>query len=74
MDTLTDPRTALWERRKVTTEKLATLTLYRATLCGCDRCHDSDRIEEMGALSARATEAINELGNQICERKPTCAP
>ena len=68
MDTLTDPRTALWERRKVTTEKLATLRAYQGALCGCDRCNDSDRIEELGALITRATEAIAELGNQICER------
>lgn len=67
---LLDPRQALWQQRKATTEKLATLRMYQGTLCGCLRCNDSDRIEELAALIARATEAVNDLGNRICEREP----
>ena len=52
--TLLDPRLALWRQRKVTTEKLATLRMYRASMCGCSRCNDSDRIEELDALIHRA--------------------
>ena len=68
--TLADPRTALWQRRKVTTEKLAMLRMYRASLCGCQRCNDADRIEELDALIHRAVEAVDKLNDQICEREP----
>ena len=66
--TLADPRVALWERRKVTAEKLAAMRTYSGTLCGCDRCGDAELIEEQAALIARAVEALEELGNLICER------
>ena len=68
--TLADPRVALWQQRKTAVEKRALLAMYRGALCGCSRCNDSDRIEELGALIARATEAIAELSNRICERTP----
>jgi len=63
--TLLDPRLTLWERRKVTLEKLATLRTYRASLCGCARCGDSDRIEELDALIRRAVESVDEMNNKI---------
>ena len=72
MLTATDPRVTLWQQRKVAVEKRALLAMYLGTLCGCTRCNDADRIEELGALIARATEAIAELSNRICERAPTC--
>ena len=67
--TLANPRLALWDLRKAVVRKRALLEMYRSTLCGCSRCNDSDRIEELGALIQRATEAIADLGNQICERR-----
>ena len=70
--TLANPRLALWDLRKAVVEKRALLVMYQGTLCGCSRCNDADRIEELGALIVRATEAITELGNRICERTPTC--
>jgi len=63
--TLLDPRVALWERRKVTLAKLATLRMYRASMCGCQRCNDADRIEELDALIRRAVEAVDEMNNKI---------
>ena len=72
MSTTTLTRAALWERRKTATAKLATLRTYQGTLCGCARCGDSSRIEELAALIARATQAVDELGNRYCERTPTC--
>ena len=71
--TLTDPRLALWRRRKVTLEKLATLRMFRGALCGCTRCNDSDRIEELDALIHRAVEGVDKITNRICERA-TCTP
>ena len=68
--TLLDPRLALWRQRKVTLEKLATLRMYRASMCGCQRCNDSDRIEELDAMIRRAVEAVDEITNRICEREP----
>ena len=68
MLTLTDPRLTLWRQRKVTTEKLATLRMYRASLCGCTHCNDADRIEELDALIHRAVEAVDEMNDRICER------
>ena len=68
--TLVDPRLALWQRRKVTIEKLATLRMYRASQCGCQRCNDSDRIEELDALIKRAVEAVDKMNDKICEREP----
>ena len=66
--TLTLTRQDAWARRKVTSEKLALMREYSGTLCGCDRCGDADLIEEQAALIQRATEAIAELGERICQR------
>ena len=73
MLTLTDPRFALWEQRRTTLVKLAELRMFRGALCGCTRCNDSDRIEELDSLIARAVEAVDEITNRICERA-TCTP
>ena len=70
---LADTKVALWGQRKTAMTKRATLALFRGTLCGCTQCGDSDRIEEIDALITRATEAIDELGNRICERTLTCS-
>lgn len=70
--TLADPKVALWGQRRAAMTKRATLVMFRGTLCGCSRCNDSDRIEEIDALICRATQAIDELGNRYCERTPTC--
>ena len=68
--TLADPRLALWQQRRATLVKLAELRMFRGALCGCPRCNDSDRIEELDALIARAVEAVDEITNRICEREP----
>ena len=60
-------RGTLWEQRRTTIMKLATLRVFRCTLCGCPQCNDSDRIEELEALITRAALAVNELTNRICE-------
>jgi len=68
--TLTDPRLMLWQQRRTTLVKLAELRMFRGALCGCQRCGDSDRIEELDALIHRAVEAVDEITNRICEREP----
>ena len=65
MLTLTDPRTALWQQRRTTLVKLAELRMFRGALCGCQRCNDSDRIEELDALIRRAVEAVDEMNDKI---------
>ena len=70
--TLAPTKTALWERRKVATEKRDTLAMYRRTLCGCVQCGDMGRIEEVDALIVRATQVVLELSDQITDRTPTC--
>ena len=71
--TLADPRLGLWQQRQTTLAKLATLRMYRASQCGCTRCNDSDRIEELDALIRRAVEAVEDINNRICTREPTCS-
>ena len=66
--TLLDPKVALRGQRKTALTKRATLVMFRGTLCGCFHCGDADRFEEIDALITRATEAIDELSNRICER------
>ena len=66
--TLADPRLGLWQQRQTTLAKLATLRTYRASLCGCSRCNDSDRIEELDTLIHRAVEAVDEMNDRICTR------
>jgi len=68
--TLLDPRLALWQQRRTTLVKLAELRMFRGALCGCQRCNDSDRIEELDALIHRAVEAVDKMNNKICEREP----
>ena len=65
--TLLDPRLALWRQRKVTLEKLATLRMYRASICGLPCCNDADRIEELDSLIERAVEQIAALNDRICD-------
>jgi hypothetical protein len=64
--TLLDPRIALWQQRRTTLVKLAELRMWRGALCGCQRCNDSDRIEELDALIRRAVEAVDEMNDRIC--------
>ena len=71
--TLLDPRLALWQQRRTTLVKLAELRMWRVALCGCQRCNDSDRIEELDALIHRAVEAVDDITKRICERA-TCTP
>ena len=70
--TLLDPRLELCRQRRTMLSKLADMRTYSGTLCGCTQCGDAELIEEQTALIVRATEAIDELGNRICERTPTC--
>ena len=65
--TLLDPRLALWEQRRTTLVKLAELRMFRGALCGCTRCGDADRIEELDSLVERAVEQIAELNDRICD-------
>ena len=65
--TLLDPRLALWQQRRTTLVKLAELRMFRGALCGCPRCNDSDRIEELDALIHRAVEAVDEMNDQITD-------
>lgn len=67
--TLADPRLHAWTQRKAAIEKAALLRMYRASMCGCSRCDDADRIEELDALIARAVEAIDEL-TEVCATRP----
>ena len=62
-----DPRLHAWQQRKIAVEKLALLRLYRHSMCGCLRCGDADRIEELDALIARAVEAVDELTDAITD-------
>jgi hypothetical protein len=64
--TLADPRLALWAQRRTTLVKLAELRMFRALLCGCPRCNDSDRIEELDAMICQALARIDELNDRIC--------
>jgi hypothetical protein len=70
--TLADPRPALWQQRRTTLVKLAELRMFRGALCGCLRCNDSDRIEELDAMIHRAVEAVDDLSNRICTRETPC--
>ena len=65
--TLADPRLTLWRQRKVTLVKLAELRMWRGALCGCQRCNDSDRIEELDSLIAQAVEWIGACNDRICD-------
>ena len=67
LTTLTDPRLALWQQRRTTLVKLAELRMFRASLCGCTRCNDSDRIEELDAMIHRAVEAVDEMNDRITD-------
>ena len=69
MDTLTDPRLDTWTQRRVALDKLALMRVYRASICGCQRCNDADRIEELDALITRAIEAVEEL-TEACSTRP----
>ena len=69
--TLADPRLMLWQQRRTTLVKLAELRMFRGALCGCQRCNDSDRIEELDALIRRAVEAVDEMNDRICTRADT---
>jgi len=66
---MSDLRQDAWTQRKVAVEKAALLRMYRASLCGCTRCNDADRIEELDALITRAVEAIAEL-SEVCATMP----
>jgi len=66
---MADPRLHAWQQRKIAVEKLALLRMYAHTLCGCTRCNDTDRIEELAALITRAVEAVAEL-SEACSTRP----
>jgi len=63
----TDPRFALRQQRRAALDKLALMRVYRASICGCLRCNDLDRAEELDALIARAVEAVQELTDAITD-------
>jgi len=65
----TDPRVHAWQQRKIAVERVALLRMYAHTLCGCQRCGDADRIEELAALIACAVEAVDEL-TEACSTRP----
>ena len=65
--TLADPRLGLWQQRRTTLVKLAELRMFRGALCGCPRCNDSDRIEELDAMIHRAVEAVDEMNDRITD-------
>ena len=65
--TLVDPQITLWQQRRTTLVKLAELRMFRGALCGCTRCNDSDRIEELDAMIHRAVEAVDEMNDRITD-------
>jgi len=68
MTTLTDPGLLdAWGQRRVALDKLACLRVWRASICGCLRCNDLDRAEELDALIARCVEAVDELTDAITD-------
>ena len=73
--TLLDPRLELWERRHLEQQRVATLRIYRASICGLACCHDADKGEELDSLIAQAIERIDEMNDRICQRVETpCTP
>jgi len=66
---MSDPRLDAARQRRATLDKLALMRVYRASICGCTRCGDADRIEELDALIARAVEAVDEL-TEVCATRP----
>ena len=68
MTTLTDHGLLdAWGQRRVALDKLALMRVYRASICGCLRCGDLDRAEELDALIARCVEAVDELTDAITD-------
>jgi len=64
--TLVDPRLALWRRRKIEQDRLATLRIYRASICGLSCCNDADKGEELDSLIAQTIEWLAEISDRIC--------
>jgi hypothetical protein len=68
MDTLTDPRTAAWQRRRIEIDRLGTLRVFRGSCCGCSRCRDAERIEELDSLIKQTLERIAVLTDRCSTR------
>jgi len=71
--TLTDPRTALWERRRLEQERLVTLRIYRASVCGCLTCNDQAKATELDGHIRDCLARLATISDTICERQPTCS-
>jgi len=65
--TLTDRRPALWVARRHQLDLLAMNRAARSAVCGCTRCGDQDRGQELDVLITLSLARIDEISNQICD-------
>jgi len=66
MDTLTDPRLDAWTRRRLEQRRLATLRVFRSSICGLSCCNDADKAEELDALIKQTLERIAVFEDRCC--------
>jgi len=66
--TTTDRRVMLCTQRRHELDRIALMQVQRRAICGCDRCHDDDKGEELDALIRRALENVAQCEELICER------
>ena len=66
--TLLDPRIALWQRRKIEQDRLATLRIYRASVCGCQTCGDQSQGAELDGHIRDCLARLAKISDAICTR------
>ena len=69
MTTLLDPKKIeLCKRRKIEQDRLATLRIYRASVCGCLTCGDQRQGADLDGHIRDCLERLAKISDQICER------
>jgi len=66
--TTTDRRVMLCDQRRHELDRIALYQVQRRAICGCTRCADDDKGEELDALITRALANVAECEDLICTR------
>lgn len=72
MTTTLDRRPALCAARRHQLDLLAMNRAARQAVCGCSRCGDQDRGQELDVLIKVGLARIREIEDRICTKEPTC--
>jgi len=62
-----DPVLIVAQRRKIAQDKIVALQMQRKAVCGCERCGDFDRLEDLRVRIQVEAERVAELSDQITD-------